>query len=67
MANQLVYAVFERLWQHIKVELRNKVNQSDIPIPKDAITLCAESGLVTPIADDDNCIFTDENGVVYSL
>lgn len=67
MANQLVYAVFEKLWQHIKVELRNKADQSDIPTPKEAITLCADTGLITPIADYDNCVFTDENGVVYSL
>lgn len=33
----------------------------------DSLILVTELGLVTPIADDDNCVFTDENGVIYTL
>ena len=44
-----------------EVVLRNEVEEID------AIEIAAEMGLVSPIAAEDGSIYTDENGVLYSL
>lgn len=47
-----------------KTELREKIDRSEI---SDAIELSAEMGLVSPTVADDGAIYTDENGVLYTL
>lgn len=44
-----------------EVVLRNEVEEVD------AIELAAKMGLVSPAAAEDGSIYTDENGVLYSL
>lgn len=44
-----------------EVVLRNEVEEID------AIEIAAKMGLVSPIAAEDGSIYTDENGVLYSL
>ena len=44
-----------------EVVLRNEVEEAD------AIELAAKMGLVSPITEDDGSIYTDENGVLYTL
>ena len=44
-----------------EVVLRNEVEEVD------AIELVAEMGLISPVTADDGSIYTDENGVLYSL
>lgn len=44
-----------------EVVLRNEVEEID------AIELVAKMGLVSPTAAEDGSIYTDENGVLYSL
>ena len=58
-----------------KSEMNLKADKSEVDLKVDksefsddnAIELSTEMGLVSPIADNDNSIFTDENGVVFSL
>lgn len=38
-----------------------------VPTEEDALVLVAEMGLVSPATADDGSIYTDENGVVYTL
>lgn len=33
----------------------------------DAIEIAVETGLISPVAAEDGSIYTDENGVLYSL
>ena len=44
-----------------EVVLKNEVEEVD------AIELAAKMGLVSPTAAEDGSIYTDENGVLYSL
>lgn len=44
-----------------EVVLKNEVEEAD------AIELVIKMGLVSPAAAEDGSIYTDENGVVYSL
>lgn len=44
-----------------EVVLRSEVEEDD------ALNLSAELELVSPVAADDGSIYTDENGVLYSL
>jgi hypothetical protein len=44
-----------------KVILRSQVEEID------AIELATKTGLVSPTTADDGAIYTDENGVIYSL
>lgn len=44
-----------------EVVLRNEVEEID------AIELVAKMGLVAPAAAEDGSVYTDENGVLYSL
>lgn len=44
-----------------EVVLRNEVEEID------AIEIADKMGLVSPIAAEDGSIYTDENGVLYSL
>ena len=37
------------------------------PGEMDAIEIAAIVGLVSPLADDNGSVFTDENGAIYSL
>lgn len=49
-----------------KSELATKIDRSEIE-DTDAIELVVETGLVSPIANDDGSVFTDENGDLYTL
>lgn len=49
-----------------KSELATKVDRSEIE-ESDAIEIAAKMGLVSPVAAEDGAIYTDENGVIYSL
>lgn len=44
-----------------EVVLRNEVEDED------AVEIVAEMGLIDPVAAEDGSIYTDENGVMYSL
>ena len=44
-----------------EVVLRSEVEEID------AIELATKTGLVSPTTADDGAIYTDENGVIYSL
>lgn len=46
--------------------IADKVDKSEVE-ENDAIELAAIMGLVSPVAADDGAIYTDENGVIYSL
>ena len=37
------------------------------PTEDDALELVAEMGLVDPISDENNVIFTNENNLIYTL
>lgn len=49
-----------------KSELATKIDRSEIE-EIDAIEIAADMGLVSPIAAEDGSVYTDENGVLYSL
>lgn len=49
-----------------KSELATKIDRNEIE-EIDAIEIAVEMGLVSPIAAEDGSIYTDENGVLYSL
>lgn len=44
-----------------EVVLRNEIEEID------AIEIAADMGLVSPITSEDGSVYTDENGVLYSL
>ena len=56
--------------QVIKKLLSFKADKSEVimknEIP-DPIKISAEMGLVNPITNENNAIYTDENGVLYTL
>ena len=47
-----------------KKDLETKVDRSEIP---DSIELSAEMGLVSPTVAYNGAIYTDKNGVLYTL
>lgn len=47
-----------------KTELNMKIDRSEIP---DALEFVIELELVSPVAAEDGAIYTDENGILYSL
>lgn len=47
-----------------KTELNMKIDRSEIP---DALKFAIELELVSPTAAEDGAIYTDENGILYSL
>lgn len=49
-----------------KTELAAKMDRSEFE-EEDAIAIVAEMGLVSPTVADDGSIYTDENGVIYTL
>lgn len=49
-----------------KSELATKIDRNEIE-EIDAIEIAAKTGLVSPITAEDGSIYTDENGVLYSL
>lgn len=49
-----------------KSELATKIDRSEIK-EEDAIEIVAELNLVSPATASDGSIYTDENGVIYSL
>jgi len=49
-----------------KSELATKIDRSEIE-EIDAIEIVTELELVSPVAAEDGSIYTDENGVLYSL
>ena len=49
-----------------KSELATKIDRSEIE-EEDAVTIATELNLVSPVAAEDGSIYTDENGVLYSL
>lgn len=49
-----------------KSELATKIDRSEIE-EIDAIEIVVETGLISPIAAEDGSVYTDENGVLYSL
>lgn len=49
-----------------KSDLKTKVDRSEIE-EIDAIEIVAEAGLVSPVAAEDGSLYTDEDGVLYSL
>lgn len=49
-----------------KPDLTAKIDRSEIE-DEDALELSMESGLIDPVAADDGSMYTDENGVIYSL
>lgn len=58
--------------QTIKKLLSFKADKSEVVFRSeveevDAIELAAKMGLVSPTAAEDGSIYTDENGVLYSL
>ena len=53
-------------------ELANKIDKTEVVLRNeveetDAIELAAKMGLVSPVAAEDGSIYTDENGVLYTL
>lgn len=49
-----------------KSELATKIDRSEVE-EIDALELVTEMGFVSPVAASDGSIYTDENGVLYSL
>ena len=37
------------------------------PKADDALVLVSEMGFIDPVADEDEALFTDESGIIYSL
>lgn len=50
----------------IEIDLDNKIDRSEIEL-SNALELVSDLNLVTPIAAHDGSIYTDENGLIYSL
>lgn len=50
----------------VDAKLTTKIDRSEIE-EIDAVELVAELGLVSPVAAEDDSIYTDENGALYSL
>ena len=53
-------------------ELANKIDKTEVVLRNeveetDAIELAIKTGLVSPVAAEDGSIYTDENGVLYTL
>lgn len=44
-----------------EVILRSEIEEED------AVSIAMEAGLIDPVAAEDGSIYTDENGVLYSL
>ena len=58
--------------QAIKKLLSFKADKSEVVLrdeveEMDAIEIAAKMGLVSPVAASDGSIYTDENGVIYTL
>lgn len=58
--------------QTIKKLLSFKADKSEVIFrseieEEDAISIAMEAGLISPVAAEDGSIYTDENGVLYSL
>lgn len=58
--------------QSIKKLLSFKADKTEVVLKneiedEDAVELVVELGLVDPVAAEDGSIYTDENGVMYSL
>ena len=49
-----------------KTELATKIDRSEIE-EEDAVNIAAEMGLVSPVADEDGAVYTDENDDIYTL
>lgn len=49
-----------------KSELATKIDRSEVE-EIDALELVTEMGFISPVAASDGSIYTDENGVLYSL
>ena len=50
--------------------LHKKVDRDELPIPEtedDALEMLAEMGIVCPVDDEENNIFTDENGDIFTV
>ena len=47
-------------------EVRVKLDKSEISDEK-AMNIVTEMGLVSPISSDDNALYTDEKGVIFTL
>lgn len=43
-----------------------KIDRSEVEA-KDAVEIATKAGLVSPVAAEDGSVYTDENGVLYSL
>lgn len=52
-------------WEQSDPEARDYIKNK--PDADDAMALAVEMGLVIPVVADDGLVYTDENGVVYSL
>ena len=49
-----------------KSDLATKIDRSEIE-EEDALAIVTDMELVSPVAAEDGSIYTDENGVLYSL
>lgn len=47
-----------------KTELDMKIDRSEIP---NALEFAIELELISPVAAEDGAVYTDENGILYSL
>lgn len=50
----------------VDTKLDTKIDRSEIE-EEDAVSIAMEAGLISPVAAEDGSIYTDENGVLYSL
>ena len=58
--------------QTIKKLLSFKADKSEVVLKSeveeiDSIKLATKAGLVSPVAAEDDCLYIDENGNIYSL
>lgn len=49
-----------------KSDLDAKIDRSEVK-EIDSVEIVTNAGLVSPVADEEGSIYTDENGVLYSL
>ena len=49
-----------------KLDLDTKIDRSEVE-EDDALAIVTEMSLVAPVSADDGAIYTDENGVIYTL
>lgn len=54
------------LFKADKSDLTTKIDRSEIE-EEDALAIVADMGLVSPVTAEDGSIYTDENGVLYTL